>query len=164
MATDPGTLDLLFDQLGSRAARYSARRMFGEYCLYRDGNPVALVCDDVLFVKDTADGIAAVAAAMAPEHGPPYPGARPHLRIPADRWDDGDWLVDVLERTAAALPPPKPRKAKPAQAVGDGATRPTARSRGPSGTTKAANVAKAGPTRQDAKRTSGGRTRPPKAD
>ena len=113
MATDPATLDFLFDQLGARAARYSSRRMFGEYCLYREGLPVALVCDDVLYVKDTVDGRAATAESMPPEFGPPYPGAKPHLRITPDRWDDGDWLARVLERTAAALPPPRPRARKP---------------------------------------------------
>lgn len=112
MATDPGTIDFLFDQLGPHAAHWSTKRMFGEYCLYRDGLPVAFVCDDVLFVKDTADGRDAVAAAMPPEFGAPYPGAKPHLRIAPDRWDDADWLLAVLERTAAALPPPKPRRPK----------------------------------------------------
>lgn len=110
MATDPGTIDFLLDQLGPRAARYSARRMFGEFCLYRDGLPIALVCDDILFVKDTDDGRRAVAAGMTPEYAPPYPGAKPHLVLAPDRWDDGDWLHDVLGRTAAALPPQKPRK------------------------------------------------------
>jgi TfoX/Sxy family transcriptional regulator of competence genes len=110
MATDPGTIDLLFDQLGPRARRYATKRMFGEYCLYFDGAPIALVCDDVLYVKDTPDGRAAIGQATEPVFGPPYPGAKPHLRLPADLWDDGDWLHGVLEHTAGALPPPKPRK------------------------------------------------------
>ncbi len=84
--------------------------MFGEYCLYRDDMPIAFVCDDVLFLKDTPDGRAAVATAMTPEYGPPYPGAKPYLRVSPDHWDESDWLYDVLERTAAALPPPKTRK------------------------------------------------------
>lgn len=113
MATDATTIDFLLDQLGPRRARYSTRRMFGEYCLYRDGLPVAFVCDDVLFLKDTLDGRAAVATAMTPEYGPPYPGAKPYLRVSPDRWDDSDWLYEVLERTAAALPPPKARNPRP---------------------------------------------------
>lgn len=112
MSTDPSTIDFLFDQLGAAAARYSTRRMFGEYCLYREGLPVALVCDDALFVKDTPAGRTAVEAATTPELGPPFPGARSHLRLSPDHWHEADWLLDVLERTAAALPPPKPRKAK----------------------------------------------------
>lgn len=117
MATDPGTLEFLVDQLGARRADYSTKRMFGEYCLYRDGLPVAFVCDDVLFVKDTPAGRTAVATTMEPAFGPPYPGAKPYLRLTPDLWDDGDWLVRVLEATAGALPRPKPRAAKRADAA-----------------------------------------------
>lgn len=112
MATDPGTIDFLVDQLGARRADYSTKRMFGEYCLYRDGLPVAFVCDDVLFVKDTSAGRDAIASMVEPAFGAPYPGAKLHLRLAPDLWDDGDWLVRVLEATAAALPRPKPRAPK----------------------------------------------------
>lgn len=112
MATDPGTIDFLVDQLGPRRADYSTKRMFGEYCLYRDGLPVAFVCDDALFVKDTPAGRDAIASAVEPTFGPPYPGAKPYLRLAPDLWDDGDWLVRVLEATAAALPRPRPRAPK----------------------------------------------------
>lgn len=109
VATDPATLEFLLDQLDTRGARFTTRRMFGEACVYRDGRPVALVCDDVLYVKDTAAG-RAVAASIAPlEFGPPYPGATPHLRLPPDLWDEGDALRRLLDATAAALPPPKAR-------------------------------------------------------
>lgn len=139
MATDPGTIDFLLDQLGPRAARYSTRRMFGEYCLYREGLPVALVCDDVLFVKDTDGGRAAVAGSAALEFASPYPGARPHLRIAPDGWDDGDWLDHVLERTAAALPPAKPRKAR--AAATPAAAKPTKGAPKSPGTTRASRAA-----------------------
>jgi len=33
----------------------------------------------------------------------PYPGAKPHLRIDADRWEDGEWLADLVRVTAAEL-------------------------------------------------------------
>lgn len=112
MATDPGTLDFLLDQLGPRRAAFTTRRMFGEYCVYRDGRPVAFVCDDVLFVKDTPAGREAIAAEAPVEFGPPYPGAKLYLRLAPDRWDDGDWLVRVLEATAAALPAPGARAPK----------------------------------------------------
>ena len=45
----------------------TARRMFGEYTLYWDGKPFALVCDNKLYVKPTAAGRAflpEVAAAL----------------------------------------------------------------------------------------------------
>ena len=108
MATDPATLELLLDRLAA-GARYTTRRMFGEACLYHDGLPVGLVCDHVLYVKDTPAGRAALAGFADIDLGPPYPGARPHLRIEPDRWDDADGLRRLLDATAAALPPPKPR-------------------------------------------------------
>jgi len=128
MSTDAATVAFLLDQLG---AAFSVRRMFGEYCLYRDGRPVALVCDDTLYVKDTAAGRDAIAAAMAPEFAPPYTGARPHLRLAPDRWEDGDWLRRVLDVTAAALPPPKVRIAKSAAVQRAVATNPLSTSTNP---------------------------------
>lgn len=119
MATDPGTIDHLLDQLGTRGARFTTGRMFGEYCLYRDGLPVALVCDDTLFVKDTPPGREAMARIAEVDFDPPYPGARPHLRLGADLWDDGDALRRLLDATASALPAPKPpaRDVAPAHAA-----------------------------------------------
>jgi DNA transformation protein len=122
MATDPGTIAFLIDQLHD--ARYTTRRMFGEYCLYRDGVPIALVCDDALYVKDTAHGRAAIAPVAGLEFAPPYPGAKLHLRLAPDRWDDADWLGHVLECTAAALPPPKPELSKPRPAKSASRARP----------------------------------------
>lgn len=118
MATDAETIEFLLDQLGRRGTRFTTRRMFGEYCLYRDGLPVALVCDDVLFVKDTAPGRETLASFADVQFGPPYPGARPHLRVPPDLWDDGDAVRRLLDATAAALPAPKVRKTAVKKAVG----------------------------------------------
>ncbi|WP_133479063.1 TfoX/Sxy family protein [Cognatilysobacter segetis] len=119
MATDPATVEFLIDQLGTRGASYATKRMFGEYCLYRNGLPVAFVCDDVLFVKDTPAGREVIAEATTPQFGPPYPGAKLYLRLSPDAWDDGEWLRRVLDATAAALPAPRPRPAakKAADAV-----------------------------------------------
>ncbi|MGY4516005.1 TfoX/Sxy family protein [Lysobacter sp. HA18] len=133
MATDPGTIEFLMDQLGTRGASYSTRRMFGEYCLYREGLPVAFVCDDVLFVKDTPVGRDAMTAAGVLAFGPPYPGAKDYLRLPPDGWDEGQWLRGLLDATAAALPAPRIKKA-------DGATKPAAAKKKPT-TKKAAGTA-----------------------
>lgn len=112
MATSRETTDFLLDQLGSKAFR--TRPMFGESCLYRGDTVVALVCDDVLFVKDTPAGRVAIERSMPIELGPPFPGARPHLRIAPDAWDDADWLRAVVDATADALPAPRPRATKKA--------------------------------------------------
>lgn len=115
MATGPDTAAFLLDQIGGTPWR--VRRMFGEYCLYRGDQVVALLCDDALFLKDTAAGRTAVVAMQAVDLAPPFPGAKDHLRITPDAWDDADWLRGVLDATANALPParPKPPRGRPAK-------------------------------------------------
>ena len=111
MPTRSATMDYLLDQL-RRAGPVSARKMFGEYCLYYDGTPVGLVCDDLLFLKPTAQGRALISEVR---EGAPYPGARPHLRLDADAWDDALALCLLVRTTALALPPrpaPKPKAVK----------------------------------------------------
>ena len=109
MASDSNTVSFLLDQLSSGGAEVTAKRMFGEYGLYLDGKMVALVCDDQLFVKGTAGG----AVFTGPiDEAPPYPQAKPHPVIDADRWDDGDWLAELFRITASELPAPKTKKGK----------------------------------------------------
>jgi len=108
MATQRGTIDYLIEQ-ASGAGLVSAKPMFGEYGVYLDGKMIGSVCDDQLFVKPTATGRA---HAEPVADAPPYPGAKPHLLIEADRWDDADWLGELLRITAAELPAPKPRTPK----------------------------------------------------
>lgn len=107
MATDPSLIDFICEQAGL-PGELSARKMFGEYALYLDGKVIALVCDNQLFVKPTAEGIACLA--QVTEH-PPYPGAKPHLRIDAEI-EDRDLLQRLFKATARALPLPKPKAAK----------------------------------------------------
>jgi DNA transformation protein len=113
MATDRKTVDYIVDQM-TDAGAISAKPMFGEYGVYCDGKMVAIIGDDQLFIKATAAG-----RALAPdaELVPPYPGAKPSLLIEADRWDDRDWLTNLVRATAAELPAPKPRAAKKADAA-----------------------------------------------
>jgi len=83
------------------AENVRARKMFGEYAVYCDEKVVALVCDDELFVKDTAPG-----RELAPdlEMAPAYPGAKPGIRVPQERWGDIEWLSKLIRVTADALP------------------------------------------------------------
>lgn len=96
-------MDFLLDQL-SDSGQVSARKMFGEYCLYYAGRPVGLVCDEQLFLKSSA---AALQLLPAPDYGAPFPGARPHLRITADRWDERQWLNLLVRTVFEQLPPVK---------------------------------------------------------
>jgi TfoX/Sxy family transcriptional regulator of competence genes len=108
MATQQRTVDYLLEQ-AKGAGTVSAKPMFGEYGVYVDGKMIGSICDDQLYVKQTEAGrLHAEPVAEAP----PYPGAKPQLLIEADRWDDAEWLGDLLRLTAAELPIPKPRKPK----------------------------------------------------
>ena len=75
VATSPGTMEFLLDVL-AHSKQVSARRMFGEYCLYYAGRPVGLVCDEQLFLKPSDAGLRLM---QEPDLGAPFPGARPHL-------------------------------------------------------------------------------------
>jgi TfoX/Sxy family transcriptional regulator of competence genes len=108
MATQQRTIDYLIEH-GTNAGTVSAKPMFGEYGLYVDGKMIGLVCDDQLFLKPTASGRVHAEPVF---DAPPYPGAKPHLLIEADRWDNAEWLGELLRVTAAELRTPKPRKSK----------------------------------------------------
>jgi TfoX/Sxy family transcriptional regulator of competence genes len=103
MSSQQSNVDYIVEQAAG-AGSVSARKMFGEYGLYCDGKMVALICDDQLFVKPTVGG--RIYAGEVGE-GIPYPGAKPCLLIPGDRWEDGDWLAGLIRLTAGELPPPK---------------------------------------------------------
>lgn len=103
MASDPKTVGFVVDQI-STAGLVAARPMFGEFGIYCDGKMVAMVCDDRLLVKPTAGGRA---FAEGVGEAAPYPGAKLCLLIDADRWDDRDWLTQLIRISAAELPLPK---------------------------------------------------------
>ena len=106
MPTDRKTVDYIVDQAGAAGA-VSAKAMFGEYGLYCDGRMVGIIGDNQLFIKPTPGGraIAHHAAEVSP-----YPGAKPCLSIEPDRWDDREWLAQLVRITAAELPAPKPKR------------------------------------------------------
>ncbi len=106
MASRRETVDYLIEQMGG-PPDVTARKMFGDYGLYRDGRMVALVCDDRLYMKPTPGGRA---HAGPVEEAPPYPGAKPCLLIPGERWEDGDWLAQLARVSAAELPAPTGKK------------------------------------------------------
>jgi DNA transformation protein and related proteins len=106
VATHQSIVDDLLERL-ALAGRATARKMFGEYCVYLDEKPVALVCDDTLYVKPTAAGRALIPGT---EEGSPYPGAKPHLVLPYELWTDREALCRLVRATFEELPEPKPRK------------------------------------------------------
>lgn len=109
MATAQNTIDFLLDQLSSLGSA-STKKMFGEYCLYLAGKPVGLVCDDQLYLKPTQAGKAHLSCVV---EGAPYPGAKPHLLVTPDQWEDAEWLCELIRATEKELPMPKPKVRKP---------------------------------------------------
>lgn len=110
MATSKSIVEYIVDQAAD-AGHVRMRAMFGEYGVYCDEKIVALVCDDRLFLKPTDAGRA---FAGALEEVPAYPGAKPSLVVPEERWDDNEWMAELFRVTSVALPLPKkkPKKKK----------------------------------------------------
>ncbi len=106
MATKQSTVDYLTEQM-SGAGVIRSRKMFGEYAIYCNDKVVALVCDEMLFVKPTKAGRDIIGSV---EETPPYPGAKPYFYISGDYWEDRDLLSQLIAKTAAELPLPKPKK------------------------------------------------------
>ncbi len=106
MATSQETVDEVLAALEG-VPDVSVRKMFGEYAVYSGAKVVALIADDMLFMKPSS-----ASAPFEPdtEPLPPYPGAKPSLHVPRGKWADHEWLCEFFEATAAALPEPKPKK------------------------------------------------------
>lgn len=108
MATQQSTVDFIESQV-TDAGVVRSRKMFGEYALYCNEKVVALICDDKFFLKPTEQGRGFLGSI---EEAPPYPGSKPFFLIEEARWDDRQWMTELVRITAAALPMPKPKKKK----------------------------------------------------
>ena len=108
MASQQSLVDLLLEYM-SEAGVVSAKKMFGEYGVFCSGKMVALVCDDQLFVKPTPGGKVYIGNVL---EAPPYKGAKPCFLITGDKWEDRDWLVKLMQITAAELPLPQKKTRK----------------------------------------------------
>jgi DNA transformation protein len=99
MSSSQSIIDLLPDQLANCGA-VTARKMFGEYCLYYAGRPVGLVCDKQLLLKNTVQGHGLIEKVL---EAAPCPRAKPHLLLTANQWDDRHNLCQLVRVTADAL-------------------------------------------------------------
>ena len=112
MATKKETVEFILGKLRNRD-RFSVRAMFGEYALYAEGKVVALVCDDLFFVKILP---ASSELESQCEKGEPYPGARPHYIV-----DEGQLSgIETLPAILAAIADSIPAKKKKARRKNDG--------------------------------------------
>jgi TfoX/Sxy family transcriptional regulator of competence genes len=105
MAVSESFMEFVTEQMAG-AGRISTKRMFGSYCIYCDGKPVAFLGEDRVLVKPTEAGRAFVGDGPTAEL---FPGSKQWLLV-EDRYEDHEWLTELIRRTAEALPAPKPRK------------------------------------------------------
>lgn len=105
MANDPDFIQYVCDQI-DEACDISYRHMFGGTTLYSRGKVVALICDSQLFVKPTDAGRDFIGDVT---EAPAYEGSKDFFLI-EDGIDDGEWLTELIRRTEAVLPKPRPRK------------------------------------------------------
>lgn len=108
MATQKETVEFLLAKL-RQPKRFSSRAMFGEYALYADGKVVALVCNDLLYVKILP---ASQELESLCEKGEPYPGARPHYIVEETQLSTLPTLPRILCAIAESLPEKKKRTAR----------------------------------------------------
>lgn len=107
MGSDRASADFALEMM-SGAGEVSARRMFGEFGVYLDGKFVGVICDDMLFLKNTPGGRAAFPEG---ELLPPYEKAN-HYLLAAALLDDPDRLCVVARAVWDDLPVPKPKTPK----------------------------------------------------
>lgn len=107
MSSDEDLVKFIAEQMGDAGViRY--RKMFGEYALYCDEKVVALICDDKLFVKTTEGGRSFIGN---PLEAPAYPGARLSFLI-EDKFEDKEWISELIRITEKELPAPKVARKK----------------------------------------------------
>ena len=110
MSTQAETVEFILEKLGMPKV-FSVRAMFGGYVLYADRRVVALVCDDLLYVKILP---ASTALEKQCEKDSPYPGAKPHFVISEEQLTEIEDLPNILRAVAASLPENKKKAAKKA--------------------------------------------------
>jgi TfoX/Sxy family transcriptional regulator of competence genes len=105
MASALDFVKFIVDQMES-AGTITFKKMFGEYAVYCNSKVVALICDNQLFIKPTDGGKSFIEDVV---EAPPYPGAKMYYLI-EDKFEDREWISDLVRITANALPVPKPKK------------------------------------------------------
>ncbi len=105
MASSKDFVEFIVEQI-QNAGIITYRKMFGEYAIYCDKKVVALICDDQLFIKPTESGRKFIEEVI---EAPPYPSAKNYFLI-EDKFEDSEWLSQLVRITASELPLPKVKK------------------------------------------------------
>ncbi len=80
--------------------------MFGDYCIYVDERPIALACDNIVYIKKHK----AIEEMMADaEVGFPYDGAKEHYILDIEHRDNALLAIKAL---LPHVPLPKAKKKK----------------------------------------------------
>ena len=103
MATDPGLIEYLCDQLEGLGSIRS-QKMFGEYMIYCNDKPVLIICDDRPMVK-----MLPILESLLKDRptAPPYEGAKDHYVLDPD---DRGTLREAVRLAEEVTPVPKKRK------------------------------------------------------
>lgn len=80
------------------------RKMFGEYMVYINDKPVALVCDETFYIKKLPEIADLMTDASC---GTPYQGAKEHYILDIENQDLAKQVLEIIE---AVTPVPKPKK------------------------------------------------------
>lgn len=106
MASDIGFVKYVVDQIESEYP-VEFKKMFGEFVIYNNKKIVALVCDNIVFVKRTEAGRNFIGSVV---EAAPYPGAKPSYLIEEGNLNDRVWMSKLIQLTENELPKPKPKK------------------------------------------------------
>lgn len=106
MSTSKDAIIFILQKLRN-TSRFTTRAMFGEYVLYADGKVVALVCNDLLYVK-----ICSASSFLEDkcEKDSPYPGAKAHYVVDEEHIENLTELPEILTAIAKSLPAKKNKK------------------------------------------------------
>ncbi len=103
MACSEDFVQYIVDQCAG-AGEITARKMMGDYCIYCDGIVVGMICDNCLYIKQTAATKALLREVVLRQ---PYNGAKDYFYI-ADV-DDRDYLAEIIRTTVSNLPKSQPQ-------------------------------------------------------
>lgn len=91
--SNPNLVQYIVEQ-ASQAGEVTAKKMFGDYCLYCDDKVVGLICDDYLYLKPLPQ-LQPLLHECDQRMQPPYDGAKPHYVISDE--DDRDYVSLLIK-------------------------------------------------------------------
>lgn len=106
MACSEEFIDFVYSQIKDTGT-VRAKKMFGDWMIYVDENPIVIACDNICFVKMLPAVRDLMADALT---GYPYDGAKPHYILDIEHREKA---VEVIRALLPVIPYPKKREKKP---------------------------------------------------